>query len=203
MEWIRRLVRHMAFKHGRFERLYLRVCRPSNLEYADFWRRQGRLHSIGEKCAINPGINITDPAYVRIGSNCTLSNCTLLGHDAVVSVINNAHGTKFDAVGYIDIRDNCFLGIGSIVMPNTTIGPDSVVAAGSVVTKDVPPGTVVGGVPARVICTTAELMERLRARSDTYPWIGLIEKRDGPFDPSMEPELVRQRVKFFFGDKQA
>ena len=73
-------------------------------------------------------------------------------------------------------------------------------AAGSVVTKDVPPGVVVAGVPAKFICTTAELTERLQQRSDTYPWIALVKSRAGPYDPALEPELVRQRVKLFFGD---
>lgn len=199
MKLFRRFLRHMAFEHRLFGSLYLRLCRPSNYDYAEYWKRQGWLHSIGDQCAFNAGINITDPAYVRIGNNCTLSTCTLLGHDAVVSVLNNAHGTKLDAVGYIDIRDNCFIGMGAIVMPNTTIGPDSVVAAGSVVTKDVPPGAVFGGVPAKFICSTAELMERLQKRSNDYPWIDLIKAREGPFDPASEPELVRQRVQYFYG----
>ena len=200
MEWIRGFLTYMAFRHRRFGRLYVRLCRPSNFEYAEYWKSQGWLHSIGNDCAINPGVNITDPAYVRIGNNCTLSTCTLLGHDAVVAVLNRAHGTRIDSVGYIDIRDNCFIGIGAIVMPNTTIGPDSVVAAGAVVTKDVPPGVVVGGVPAKIIGTTAELMERLQKRSNAYPWIPMIESREGPFDPALEPELVRQRVRYFYGD---
>lgn len=85
-------------------------------------------------------------------------------------------------------------------MPDTTIGPDSIVAAGAVVTKDVPPGTVVGGVPARFICTTADLLERMKSRSAAYPWMDLIERREGSYDAAMEPELVRQRVKYFFGD---
>jgi acetyltransferase-like isoleucine patch superfamily enzyme len=200
MNWVKRLVRYLAFEHHRFERLYLRVCKPSNYEYAEYWKSQRRLHAIGEKCALNPGINITDPAYVRLGNNCTLSNCTLLGHDASAAVLNEAYGTKLDAVGFIDIRDNCFIGIGAIVMPNITIGPNAIVAAGSVVTKDVAPDTVVGGVPARFICTTPDLIDRMKKRSDAYPWISLIQARQGAYDAAMEPELVRQRVKYFFGN---
>ena len=49
------------------------------------------------------------------------------------------------------IHDNCFIGFGSIVLPGVTIGPDSIVGAGSVVTKDVPPRTVAGGVPACIL----------------------------------------------------
>jgi tetrahydrodipicolinate N-succinyltransferase len=51
--------------------------------------------------------------------------------------------------GPIVIHDHCFIGIGSILCPNITIGPNSIVAAGSVVISDVPPNTVVMGIPAR------------------------------------------------------
>jgi acetyltransferase-like isoleucine patch superfamily enzyme len=197
---IKRVIRYVAFRYQRLDGLYRRVCRPDSKEFAAYWKSQNRLHSIGDNCRINMGCNITDPAYVRIGNNCVLSTCTLLGHDGVAGVLNATYGIHLDAVGKIDIRDNCFVGHGAIVMPNTTIGPNSVVAAGAVVTKDVPPNTVVGGVPAKMICTTEELVSRLQERSKTYPWIDMIERREGPYDPAMEPELVRHRVKFFFPD---
>jgi hypothetical protein len=84
-------------------------------------------------------------------------------------------------------------------MPGVTIGPNAVVAAGSVVSKDVPPNTVVGGVPAKRICSIDELVDRVEARSRTYPWHDLILKRDGAFDPTVEDELVRMRVDHFYG----
>lgn len=197
---LKRLIRYIAFRHHKLGGLYVRVCRPDSTEFAAYWKSRKLLFSIGDKCTINIGVNITDPAYVRIGDNCSLSACTLLGHDAVVRIFNNVYGISLDAVGKIDIKDNSFIGHGAIVMPNTTIGPNSVVAAGAVVTKDVPPNSVVGGVPAKHICTTEELLRRLQDRSKTYPWIDLIEQRKGPYDPVMEPELVRQRVRFFFPD---
>jgi acetyltransferase-like isoleucine patch superfamily enzyme len=200
MGWLRRFLRYMAFEHRRLGRWYVRLCRPGGIEFAEYWKRQGWLHSLGDRCSFNPDVNITDPAYTSIGNNCILSSCTLLGHDAVAPMLNNVYGTKVDAVGKVVIHDNCFIGHGAIVMPDTTIGPNSIVAAGAVVTKDVAPGTVVGGVPARVICTTAELMERMKERSAAYPWMDLIEKREGTYDADLEPELVRQRVKYFFGD---
>lgn len=62
--------------------------------------------------------------------------------------------------GKIVIKDNCFIGLGSIILPGVTIGPNSIVAAGSVVTKDVEPDTVVGGNPAKKITTVPEYMEK-------------------------------------------
>jgi acetyltransferase-like isoleucine patch superfamily enzyme len=81
---------------------------------------------------------------LRLGDNVGLSDCTIFGHDGIVHVINARDGTKLDSVGGVDIRANSFVGHGAIVMPRVTIGPDSVVAAGAVVLRDVPPGMVVG-----------------------------------------------------------
>lgn len=66
--------------------------------------------------------------------------------------------------GSIEIFDNCFIGARSIIMYDVKIGPNAIVAAGSVVTKDVPEGMVVGGNPAKVI-STVENVARKRAKS--------------------------------------
>ena len=191
--------RYLALERGRCRGLYVKLCGPSGSEYARYLRRWGGLHGIGEGCAINVGVNITDPAYVLIGSGCVLSDCTLIGHDAVVHVLEGVYGRKMDSVGKIVINDNCFIGHGAIVMPGVTVGPNSVVAAGAVVTRDVPPGAVVGGVPARVLCSLDALVARVESRSKGYPWHHLIEQRVGSFDPALEPELVGLRVQHFFG----
>ncbi len=54
------------------------------------------------------------------------------------------------------MKRNCWIGANSVILPGVTIGENSVVAAGSVVTKDVPADTVVAGVPARVIKNVTE-----------------------------------------------
>jgi acetyltransferase-like isoleucine patch superfamily enzyme len=54
-------------------------------------------------------------------------------------------------MGCIEVMDNVFIGANSIIMPNVRIGPNAIVAAGSVVTKDVGEGVIVAGVTARVI----------------------------------------------------
>lgn len=201
IELIRRIVGYVATRTGRVEFLYRRIYCPNTSEWANYLARWGRLHSVGGDVQINLGCNITDPSLVRIGNNVTLSDCTLLGHDGVIRVLNNRFDKKLDSVGSIDIRDNCFIGYGAIVMPRVTIGPDSVVAAGAVVTKDVPPGVVVGGNPARVICTTEELVEKIEIRCGTYPWMHIIRQRKGAYDAVLEPELSGMRVRHFFSEQ--
>jgi len=62
------------------------------------------------------------------------------------------------------IKRNVYIGAGAIILPGVTIGEYSIVAAGSVVTKDVPPHTVVAGVPARVIKTVEEQLRRKKRK---------------------------------------
>ena len=195
--FLENLIRRRAMETGKGRELFRRVARSSR-EWGDYISKWGGLYSCGTDATINIACNITDPYLVRIGNNCALSGCTLLGHDAVVHLVNRARNLKLDSVGCIDIRDNSFIGHGAIIMPNVRIGPNSVVAAGAVVTKDVPPGTLVGGSPAKVIGSFDDMVERMKKRSASYPWIGLIEGRQGTYDPELEPQLHRMRVKHFF-----
>lgn len=198
---IKRFVSYFSLRTGRGRSIYKKLCAPNAFEWATYLATWGGLHSVGRDVRINLGCNITDPALVRIGNNVTLADCTLLGHDGVIRILNTRFNKKLDSVGAIDIRDNCFIGYGSIVMPRVTIGPDSIVAAGAVVTKDVPPGVVVGGNPARIICTTEELVQKMEARCNAYPWIDIIRQRSGAYDPQLEPTLTAMRVQHFFGEQ--
>jgi acetyltransferase-like isoleucine patch superfamily enzyme len=187
-------------KGGFAFRLYRKLYHPNGLEYAQLLKRTGRFHHIGENVEIIAA-NITDPAYVSIGDNVTITSCTILGHDGVIRVLNNAYGKRLDSVGKVEILDNCFIGHGSIIMPGVKIGPNSVVAAGSVVTRDVAPGDIVGGVPSKPIGRMDDLVRRLEERSEAYPWIGIIKQREGAWDEMLEAELVSRRVAFFFKDQ--
>ena len=198
---IKRFVSYFSLRTGRGRSIYKKLCAPNAFEWATYLATWGGLHSVGRDVRINLGCNITDPALVRIGNNVTLADCTLLGHDGVIRILNTRFNKKLDSVGAIDIRDNCFIGYGSIVMPRVTIGPGSIVAAGAVVTKDVPPSVVVGGNPARVLCTTEELLQKMEARCNTYPWIDIIRQRSGAYDPQLEPTLTAMRVQHFFGEQ--
>lgn len=199
---IRKIVRALAFRGAVPASLYRKVCNPDGSEWADYLRKNGNVHSIGANVAINLDAVITDPEYVSIGDNVVLSSCTLVCHNGAVAVLDRAYDEKLDDVGKIDIRDNVFIGIGVIVLPGVTIGPNAIVGAGAVVTKDVPPGCIVGGVPARVIGRVEDYVKKLRERTAEMPWKDLIYMREGAYDPALEPRLKALRIQHFWGDSR-
>lgn len=71
--------------------------------------------------------------------------------------------------------DNVFIGTNVTILNNVKIGPNAIVAAGAVVTKDVPQNTVVGGVPARKICSFDEYLSK---REAGYPVELLPQKQE-------------------------
>ncbi len=102
----------------------------------------------------------SEPYLVKIGNHCTItSGVKFITHDGGAWIFREEI-PNLNVFGTIEIKDNCFIGICSIILPNVTIGPNSVVGAGSVVTKNVPPNTVVAGVPARIICSINEYKEK-------------------------------------------
>ena len=154
---------------------------------------------MGDNCSINPDSVIGDAPWVRIGNNVRLASCTLLTHDGVINMLMNAYRVKLDAVGKIDIGNNVFIGNRATVLRGVTIGDNCVIAAGAIVANDVPANSVVGGVPARFICKTEELVERLKRESEALPWFHLIMQREGGHDAALEPELDRLRKRHWFG----
>lgn len=196
--WLANWVRGVALRTGRLSGLYRRLCQPMGHEWAEYVRRHGGLHSMGHGCVVQMNVSFTDPRYVRLGNNVHLSGCTLFGHDGAVNMLNLAHGKNLDSVGKVDILDNVFVGHQAMVMPGVTIGPNAIVAAGSVVTRDVPEGVVVGGVPAKVIGQLKDYMARIEAETAALPWAHLLAQRSNALAPA-DAALDAARVQHFFG----
>ena len=101
---------------------------------------------------------------IEIGDDVTLTNCKILAHDAC---LNKDLG--YTKVGKVKIGDRCFIGWGSIVLPNVKIGNDVIVAAGSIVTKDVPENSIVAGNPAKIIGKKSDLIKKTLENINTKP----------------------------------
>ncbi len=129
---------------------------PSTIE--NYYRKKG--YSIGKNNRIYIHNFGSEPYLIKIGNHCTISTgVSFVTHDGGAWIFRDEI-PDLNVFGKIEIKDNCFIGLNSIILPNVTIGPNSVVGAGSVVTKDVPPNTVVAGVPAKVISSTEKYKEK-------------------------------------------
>ncbi len=148
-----------------FWRVRLSMARDP-LAVARAWRHLG-VH-VGENSyiyrTVRLGRNGKDP--IQIGNNCVLTGCTILGHDAST---NHQLGLRRSMIRPVKIEDGCFIGQGAIVLMGVTVGPRAIVGAGAVVTKDVPPDSVVAGNPARVLCTVDELTAQRRQLMADHP----------------------------------
>lgn len=108
---------------------------------------------------INSFLDETHPHLIKIGNNCTLTNCTLLTHDASIK-----KQLGYSKIGRISIGDNCFIGYGTIILPNVKIGNNCIVGAGSVVTKDLPDNSIAVGNPCKIIRNTTDFFEKYKKK---------------------------------------
>jgi len=116
---------------------------------------------VGEHCRIYSAEFGSEPYLVSIGNHVTVSGwVTFLTHDGGVWVLRQ-FDPMIEYVRPIVVEDNVFIGAKAIIMPGVVIGCNSVVAAGAVVTKHVPEGVIVAGVPARIISTIDEYKHKL------------------------------------------
>ena len=107
---------------------------------------------IGENFCSNHNLLILDSAKVTIGDNVLIGpNCSFYTSTHPINYKEREHGTELAKP--ITIGNNVWLGGNVIVLADVTIGENSVIGAGSVVSKDIPPNTVAVGNPCRVIKT--------------------------------------------------
>lgn len=122
--------------------------------YTDF----GKNITVGKNVFFNTGCSFQDRGGINIGDG------TMIGMNVTIATLNHGLPLETRNVTYpspVIIGDNVWIGSNATILPGVTIGDNSVVAAGAVVTKDVPANTVVAGVPAKelkkllTICNTS------------------------------------------------
>lgn len=130
-----------------------KVCFNSTLR-ANYVRRFQIFGAIGTNVFLPRMILPLRCEHIFLHNNIEIaSGVKLVPHDAIHGVFNRMDNTNVykEHIGDIIVYDNVFIGTNTIILGPCTIGPNAIIAAGSVVCKDVPPGSVVGGCPAVVI----------------------------------------------------
>lgn len=123
---------------------------------------------------IDESVGVFPPIYINYGKNTKIGKNVFINFDCVfldlggitiednvliapkVNLLSEGHAVspaerQSLVSGHIHIRKNAWIGAGATILPGVTIGENAVVAAGAVVSKDIPPNTVVGGIPAKII----------------------------------------------------
>lgn len=139
--------------YNRITNIYFRYFR-SKIDYA---RHIGV--KIGNNCFIATRGWSSEPYLIEIGDNVAITEGVKI-HTHGGGRIARYQIPKFDIFGKVKIGDGCYIGTNAQIMPGVTIGNRSLVAAGSIVTKSIPDGVVVGGNPAIYICTIEEYISR-------------------------------------------
>lgn len=120
--------------------------------YTDF----GKNITIGKDVFINSGCHFQDQGGIEIGDG------ALIGHNVVLATINHDLNPKENRKNHyapIKIGAHVWIGSNATILSGVTIGDYAVIAAGAVVTRDVPAMTIVGGVPAKVLKVVQEEKE--------------------------------------------
>ena len=168
--WFVRLLAPLYQHRGWRSKIYSSV-RMDTPPYRRFWL--GRRSVVESYCCINNAVgDVIIGDYTRIGLHSTIIGPVCIGNHVNLAqgiTITALNHNFSDATKRIDeqgittkpvvIKDDVWIGANAVVLPGVTIGSHAVVAAGAVVTHDVPDNTVVGGVPAKAISTTPELLK--------------------------------------------
>lgn len=105
---------------------------------AKYLKKHSVLHHIGNRCMVMFRKIPLYPKLISIGDNVWIATgVTFIPHDAIHYMLSNCiEGENFkENIGCIEIQDNVFIGANSIILPNVTIGPNTIVGAGSLVNK--------------------------------------------------------------------
>jgi acetyltransferase-like isoleucine patch superfamily enzyme len=155
-------------------RLYYTYYWKYKADLASYLRARGA--QIGKNCDFLGGMstfNSAEPYLIHMGNKVTITQGVLfVTHDGGTRVFRDLTPdwkTGTVKMGPIEIGDNVFIGVGSIILPNVKIGSNVVIGAGAVVSKEIPSNVVAVGVPARIICSIEEYARRSLDESITIP----------------------------------
>lgn len=138
---------------------------------ADFVKKKGIYNGVGNNVRIMPRKIPLYPQLIRFHNNVRIaSDVSFVTHDNIHYLLRNKYKNRqfLEKIGCIEIMDNVFIGSNCQIMYDVRIGPNAIVAAGSVVTKDVPENSIVAGVPAKVIGSFDKYVERIK-ETNSYP----------------------------------
>ena len=142
---------------------------PSAERRSYLLKKHNYFYSMGDNVHFQPRKLPCDPKLIKIGNNVSVaSDVDFCNHDIIHRVFNNIDQqvTYQSHLGCIEICNNVFIGANTLIMPNVRIGNNVIVAAGSVITKDVPDGVVVAGVPAKIVGSFDDLMKRRKTEAE-------------------------------------
>lgn len=153
------------------------------------WRtlRKMGMH-IGENVFLPESTWIDTPFcyLISIGDWCGFGNgCLILAHDAQMEEFIDA-----SKIGRVIIRESCHIGARTLILPGVEIGPRTIVAAGSVVLKSLPPDTVCAGAPARPVMSLEQYLRGHRARLKIRPKFPCADFASGALTPQKQAEIM-------------
>lgn len=168
----------LFFQKARF------FCMRNGTERAEFLKKKGILRAQGEHVYFYSRIFPADPKLLVLHNNIAIAtNVRFVNHDRMDYILRGMKDCKAKKTyGCIEIMDNVFIGTDVTILPDVRIGPNAIVGAGSIVTKDVPEGVIAAGNPARVIGSfdefVAKRMSTLNSNSNPdFLWAEFEKKR--------------------------
>ena len=166
----------------------------NGIERAKYLKRNNILMYMGENCLYQPYKIPMNPELVKIHNNVYIAaNVVLVTHDTSRNMLSNKYKKYYSMdLGCIEIMDNVFIGLGSIILPNVKINENVIVAAGSVVTKSIPANSVVAGNPAKIIGSFDNFnfkREEMTKRIGKLPYQELVNKCWDNFEKNAKKEL--------------